>query len=250
MWKDMSALITSLNLASGGKSAAMRVASHGIAIKEADSAANLQSFIVFDGFCEHEDTSAPTVYFSRCPPDADPHFAVLQAGILLALQNFCTHFSPDSPFDYIATDTHETAVLELSGNIFMAVQRQVSSSPNRNLLLSILRSFKSIYELFFCEYRRDPSTNHLTPLAQGTLRSAFERIVDCTKWTDLAFVQLFDAFLQLRPSSLIRAFAEEAQVLRRSLTNPIAHVAVLHSRYFVYSSFRGMSRGRFRWRSA
>jgi hypothetical protein len=215
----------------------MRVASHGIAIKEADSAANLQSFIVFDGFCEHGEGSSPTVYFSRCPPNAGQHFAVLQAGILLTLRDFCTHFSPQSTFDYMATDTHETAVLELSSNIFMAVQRRVSSSPNRNLLLSILRSFRSIYELFFCEYRRDPVTNHLTPLAHRVIRSAFERIVDCTKWTDLAFVQLFDAFLQIPPDPLLDAFKREAQDLQGNPRNQITHLAVLHSRYFVYSSF-------------
>jgi hypothetical protein len=135
----------------------VQVASHGIAIKEADSAANPQNFIVFDGFCEQGEGSSPTVYFSRCPPNADQHFAVLQVGILLPLRNFCTHFSPGSTFDSIATDTHETAVLELQRNIFMAVQRHISSSPNHNLLLSILQSFSSIYRLFFCEYNGDPS---------------------------------------------------------------------------------------------
>jgi hypothetical protein len=208
------------------------------ALKGTADLAKLQSFIVFDGVIPPGEGSQPMVYFARCPEGADGHFAVNLAGVFITFCKFCTHFTKASPCDYVATRTHEFALLELCDDIWMVVQREVSASPNRNLLLSMLHSCKSIYELFFQLPQRIAGTGQLTRRSIALLSTAFEMIVNSVTWTDLAFIQLFDSFLQLRPNADFSSSLERIVCAITSNTAvPIAHVAVLHSRYFLHSTF-------------
>jgi hypothetical protein len=203
----------------------------------------LQSFIVFDGIVPPAEGSEPIIYFAQCPAVADPHFAVNLAGVLITFRKFCTHFTAASACDYVATDTHEFAILELAQDIWMAVQRKLSSSPNRDLLRSMLHSCKSLYNLFWPTPRRIPGTNDLTHQSRRLLAETFTMIVNSITWNDLAFIQLFDSYLQLDPGPLEQQLVQAVSAIQANTTVPIAHIAVLHSRYFVHSTFpRDVSR--------
>jgi hypothetical protein len=197
---------------------------------------DLHSFIAFDAVEIIQEGGAPTVFFVQSPSDADPHFAAIQAGIFLAFMSFTSRFNPHAPCDYILTSAHEYALLELSAGIFMAVGRRVGNPPNRTLLISILRSCKSIYELFFPLPVRE-SNGAISRNTRDQMRTAFSMIINSIRWADLAFVQAFDSFFQLRLTSRVTDHFVIIEKLMNNSVVKFAHIAILHSRYFLFYTF-------------
>ncbi|OHS99088.1 hypothetical protein TRFO_34576 [Tritrichomonas foetus] len=213
---------------------------HFYQIASTPESTNLQSFIVFDGVMPVAEGSEPTVFFSRFPTDIhQPHFAVNQVGLLLTFLRFATRFAGDTPCDYIRTSSHETAILELDNQVWMSVQRQISpnSPSNRDLLNSMLRSCKSIYQLFFQPPKRNPETEEILDESAVILKKAFEVIVNSITWADLGFIHLFDSFFQLKLNDQFSS--ELCPIIHRLLNSdvPIAHIAIMYSRYFIFYTF-------------
>jgi hypothetical protein len=200
------------------------------------ASSDLCSFIVFDAGEQIQEGGSPTIFFLQSPPDANSHFGAIIAGVFRAFQTFSAHFNPTIPCDYILTSTHEYALLELSSQIWMAACRRVGTPPNRNLLISILRSCQSIYSLFFRLPQREPDGTFSRD-TRDQLSSGFSMIINSIRWADLAFIQAFDSFFQLRLTDPMTRQFELIERLMNNSTVKFSHVAILHSRYFLFYTF-------------
>jgi hypothetical protein len=199
---------------------------------------NLESFVVFDGWVPPGVGSEPNVIFAKHPESWDNNYLLNHAGTIHTFGQFSFRYFHECRCDYIATNIHEYGILELSNNVWMVVQRQIAKTSSRNLLLSILRTFKAMYELFAPPPTRDLDPGPVTSSSAQRISQYFDMIVRTFDWTDLAFVNLFESAFQLRPSDQITArLAAYVSDLQRHREIPIAHVAILHSRHFLYYTF-------------
>ena len=204
-------------------------------VLDEDQPSDLQSFIVFDGIVPKYDGADPVVLFEHAP-GAGPHYSVNQAGLMLAFLKFSRRFARECPCDYIVTRSQEFSVLELSNNVWMAVARHTTVGRNRNLMNSILRSCKNIYELFFQEPQR-AENGELNKKSKDVIKDAFTMIVQAITWTDLAFVHLFDSFFQLRlPNLFLQSLWPKIERVMQE-DSPVSHIAILHSRFFLFDTF-------------
>lgn len=218
---------------------------------------NLEYFVVFDGNVSEKEGAELVIFYSIYLNDffnnnnkndnssnvansiyKRPYFLVNHVGLLLTFIKFSRHFTNSVPCDYVCTDNHETALLELGDQIWISAQRQSSSSDpsNRELLHSILYLCKNIYTLFFGLPKRDPKTNQVIPQSVKTLQTGFDMIIKSIACTDLGFIHLFNSFFRLDISE------DFSQILSRYIHElksrlPIEHFAIMYSRYFIYSTF-------------
>ena len=114
---------------------------------------SVHTFLVFDAFSMKPDGSDPVVFYSYPQSGQSQHFAVNQAGLLITFVKFCKRFRPTRDCDYILTRSRETALLELSDEIWISVSRDVADAPGRYYLISILQTYRRIYELFCVSFR-------------------------------------------------------------------------------------------------
>lgn len=218
---------------------------------------NLEYFVVFDGNVSEKEGAELVIFYSIYLNDffnnsnkndnssniansiyKRPYFLVNHVGLLLTFIKFSRHFTYNVPCNYVRTDNHETALLELGDQIWISAQRQSSASDpsNRELLHSILCLCKNIYTLFFGLPKRDPKTNLVTPRSVKTLQTGFDMIVKSIACTDLGFIHLFDSFFRLNISNeFSQRLAHHIHDLKSKLQ--IEHIAIMYSRYFVYSTF-------------
>ncbi|KAK8890963.1 hypothetical protein M9Y10_028164 [Tritrichomonas musculus] len=218
---------------------------------------NLEYFIIFDGNVSEKEGAEPVIFYSinlneffnrngksdNSTNNANsiynrPFFLVNYVGLLLTFIKFSRHFTQDIPCNYVRTDNHETSLLELDDQIWMSAQRQSSLSDpsNREILHSILCLCRNIYKLFFNPPKRDPTTNLVTPRSIKRMQMGFDMIVKSIACADLSFVHLFDSFFQLKlENKFLYLINQSVQQLKAKF--PIAHIAILYSRYFIFSTF-------------
>jgi hypothetical protein len=197
---------------------------------------NLESFLVFDTVMGTDELAEPVILFSYCPSEQRLHQTVNLAGIFLALRTFASFFAGSVPCDYMATNVHEYALLELSNGVWMSLQRFVTGFSNRNLLLSILQSCQSIYRLLFPAITRD-STGFVSPQSKAEIHAVFSMLVSSISWNDLAFIHLFDSFFQLPlENDLSQGLCQVVHNLLNAHPS-LSDIAIMHSRYFVFWTF-------------
>jgi hypothetical protein len=157
------------------------------------------------------------------------------AGVLITMNTFACHFTGSIPCDYLVTNLYEYALLELSENVWMAVQRRLTGYSNRDLLLSLLKSCQSIYRFLFPPLFRGPD-GEISEDSARELHVGFEMLVGSISWNDLAFSHLFDSFFQQSPDQ--RISTEIGECARRLVNSGlVTDCAIMHSRYFLFSTF-------------
>jgi len=196
----------------------------------------IQSFLVFDGYTSKEEGAEPVLFFAKHFSVTPPHYAVNQAGIFLTLLKFSHFFNREQPMEYALTDKNETSILELHDNIWMTITQAYSKTTNRHLLHEILVCCKKIYNLFFPLPQRD-KYGKVTKNSCRSINSVFEMILMAITKTNLTFIHLFDSFFQLDPKKEIMDPLTPIinEILNQN--SPISHIAIMHSRNFLYSNF-------------
>ena len=200
-------------------------------------ASKIDTFLVFDGTPQQNEAAPPLIFCSKTFSDESRHFAENQAGIFLTLIKFAKFFTNEATVDYTLTDKHEIAIMELQDNIWLSISKLNNGSPNRQLLLAILKSCKRLYQLFFKKPERDPKTGHVTRKSAKMMKSSFEQILLAISHTNLTFVHLFDSYFQLQPPKDVQSEIEQIVSYIKAKGAPIQNIAIMHSRNFLYSNF-------------
>lgn len=196
----------------------------------------IECFLVFDGRPQKTELSAPPLFFVRTESEESKHFAENQAGIFLTLIKFAKFFTNKIPVDYALTNHHEIAIVELCDNIWISISKKNLGTPNRHLLYAIANCCIRLYNLFFPKPVRD-DTGNVSRRSAKLLNSSFAQIIQAISYTNLTFIHLFDSFFQADPPPNIKLEFNQIASQILSADSPIVHLAVMHSRNFIYSTF-------------
>ena len=200
---------------------------------------SVHTFLVFDAFSMKPDGSDPVVFYSYPQSGQSQHFAVNQAGLLITFVKFCKRFRPTRDCDYILTRSRETALLELSDEIWISVSRDVVDAPGRYYLISILQTYRRIYELFFEKPVRDKVTKVVLPRMRRRLADAFDMIirgVNNAPSRERIVDYLYNSFyhFELDPMFLCKLSIKVNELFRKC---PLEHLAIVYSNHHLFSTF-------------
>ena len=197
----------------------------------------LSHFMVFDVKNTSEDFGPPTVFFHHSNEEnqQEKKDNGQFVGLLVGFIQTSLKFTQTEPCDYILTNLHEIALIELDNDVWISVCRKRSENINPELLKSMLHICRDIYKLFFPLPQRD-STNKVKRASARMLRSAFEMISSAVSWTDINFLNIFQSTFQLTlPTKFVQKLIYIVQTIISS-GDFFAHINILYGRYTVFST--------------
>lgn len=199
----------------------------------------VHTFLVFDAYPTKPSGGDPVVFYSYPQSGCPQHFALNQAGLLITFVKLCRRFSPTQDCDYILTNAHETALLELSDDIWISISRDVTDAPGRYYLKSILETYCRIYDLFFERPVRDQVTRVVVPRSRRRLADAFDMIIrgiNRAPQRELIFDYLYNSFyhFELDARFLCELSIKVNELFRKC---PFEHLAIVYSNHHLFSTF-------------
>ena len=197
----------------------------------------LSPFMVFDVKSRPDDLGPPTVFFyhSNETDKKEKDLNGQYVGLIIGFIQTSLKFTLSEPCDYILTNLHEIALIELSNDVWISVCRKKSQNINPELLKSLLQICRDIYKLFFPLPERDEN-DKVKKASARMLKSAFEMISSAVSWTDINFLNIFQSTFEL---TLPTTFMEK---LLHAVRNVIAagdffsHINIMYGRYTVFST--------------
>ena len=196
------------------------------------------NFIVFDTIKSKRETDPPNVFFFHALTQNNGKKMIEAetfAGLLIGFIQVTKLFTEKDPCNYISTNLHEIALLELANNVWIAVCREKTDNRNPKLLISLLQICRDVYKLFFPLPERDDSSM-ITRESSEILKAAFTMISTAVSWKDINFLNIFKSTFQITlPISVMRGLSNAVKTVL-STGAFISHIMILFSRYTMFST--------------
>ena len=199
----------------------------------------LSQFMVFDVKSKPEDIGPPTVFFYHSNETSNQkekdNMNGQFAGLIIGFIQTSLKFTLNEPCDYILTNLHEIALIELHNDVWISVCRKKSQNINPELLKSLLQICRDIYKLFFPLPVRDENGT-VKKASARMLKSAFEMISSAVSWTDINFLNIFQSTFEL---TLPTTFMEKLIHAVRNVISAgdfFSHINIMYGRYTVFST--------------
>ena len=194
------------------------------------------SCLVFNSIPPSAEGFDPIIYWNYSNDNEDKNYRLNQVGLIITFIRFALKFNQNEPCEYIFTSRHETAMLQLHGNIWFSITVNSNSSRHKFILVSILKYFKSMFSTFWVDVSSLPESPESEQIILKYVPEAFQTLINSINWSRLEFTFLFNSYTTRFFSTGMDELAKICNTIISEHSNLIDNIAILSGKRCVCHS--------------